>query len=254
VFLGRSKAEQYFGFLPFFTYINFIIGYVPLVLSDATSQLILSVYIVYVFTLKYFYNLTNLFTNNLIDIIEVQNTNNTNLNTNKPKLNVSDLFLNKNVVNSNTQTPLLSKALNITQSKLSLVNYSITANVRSKLLTSNVLNNTIKFKSSKLNPIFNNNITLEESTYLNINTNNNFKIKNTTINLSDLNKIRHAKNYPLFFNFNLESNLNLSKQQRWLTKNSLLTESLINNSFLITQAKNLIGSGLLDKDFSSKTL
>jgi hypothetical protein len=50
------------------------------------------------------------------------------------------------------------------------------------------------------------------------------------------------------------NNLNVSKEQRWLTKNSLLSESIIHNSFLISQSKKLIGSGFLDKDFSTKTL
>lgn len=119
VFLGRSKAEQYFGFLPFFTYINFILGYVPLVVSDATSQLILSVYVSYIFLLKYFYKLTNLLTNNLIDSIEVHNSRSTGFNADKSKLNVSDLFVNKNIFRTNTPTSLLSKTLTITQSKLS---------------------------------------------------------------------------------------------------------------------------------------
>ena len=39
-----------------------------------------------------------------------------------------------------------------------------------------------------------------------------------------------------------------------MVKNSLLTESIINNSFLITQGKKLIGSGALDNNYSNKTL
>jgi hypothetical protein len=61
-------------------------------------------------------------------------------------------------------------------------------------------------------------------------------------------------NYPSHFNFNLKTNLTLAQQQRWLAKNSLLTESITHNSFLITQAKKLIGSGTLDKDSSNKSL
>jgi hypothetical protein len=59
---------------------------------------------------------------------------------------------------------------------------------------------------------------------------------------------------PTTFNFNIENNLSIAKQQRWLVRNSLLTESIIPNSFLITQSKKLIGSGVLDKDFTNKTL
>jgi hypothetical protein len=60
--------------------------------------------------------------------------------------------------------------------------------------------------------------------------------------------------YPSHFNFNLKTNLILAQQQRWFAKNSLLTESITHNSFLLTQAKKLIGSGTLDKDSSSKSL
>ena len=34
IFMGRTKSEQYLGFLPFFSYINFALGYVPLALHD----------------------------------------------------------------------------------------------------------------------------------------------------------------------------------------------------------------------------
>jgi hypothetical protein len=67
-------------------------------------------------------------------------------------------------------------------------------------------------------------------------------------------KVSKLNKYPKFFNFNLENNLNVAKQQRWLVKNSLLTESIIPNSFLITQSKKLLGTGLVNKDFSNSTL
>jgi hypothetical protein len=164
------------------------------------------------------------------------------------------LFVNKNIFRTNTPTSLLSKTLTITQSKLSWADYSVSKYASLTPLTQNILNNTVRFKSINTSSDLNQTTTYNESKYLNVNDVVNFKIKNTTINLSELSKIRNTQNYPLFFNFNLESNLNLSKQQRWLTKNSLLTESITNNSFLITQAKKLIGSGILDKDFTSKTL
>ena len=39
VLLGRSKSEQYFGFLPLFSYFNFVLGYSPILFSDLWSQL-----------------------------------------------------------------------------------------------------------------------------------------------------------------------------------------------------------------------
>jgi hypothetical protein len=78
--------------------------------------------------------------------------------------------------------------------------------------------------------------------------------RNLNLDLSMLYKLSLGQNYPSLFDFNLENNLQISKQQRWLVRNSLLTESITNNSFLITQAKKLIGVSLFDKNFTGKTL
>jgi hypothetical protein len=78
--------------------------------------------------------------------------------------------------------------------------------------------------------------------------------RNLTLNLHTLSKLNNIKNYPVLFDFNINNNLQISKQQRWLVRNSLLSESIINNSFLITQAKKLLGLGLLDSNFTNKTL
>ena len=75
VFLGRSKSEQYFGFLPLFSYFNFILGYIPLVLGDTISQLMFGAYVLYMCILKLFQKLLDSVTSNL-----VSNLNNTNFN------------------------------------------------------------------------------------------------------------------------------------------------------------------------------
>jgi hypothetical protein len=54
IFLGRSKSEQYFGFLPMFSYFNFILGYIPIVMGDFLSEFILYLYILFLFTTKVF--------------------------------------------------------------------------------------------------------------------------------------------------------------------------------------------------------
>jgi hypothetical protein len=74
------------------------------------------------------------------------------------------------------------------------------------------------------------------------------------LSLNDVHRVLKKNKYPNLFSFNLENNLNIAKQQRWFAKNSLLSESIIPNSFLVTQVKKLIGTGLLDSDFTNKTL
>jgi hypothetical protein len=93
-----------------------------------------------------------------------------------------------------------------------------------------------------------------ESFYLNETLLDNFKIKTIKTDISNVLKISKTLKKATQFNYNIETNLNIAKQQRWLAKNSLLSESVTSNSFLITQAKKLIGSNVLDKDFSSNTL
>jgi hypothetical protein len=115
-----------------------------------------------------------------------------------------------------------------------------------------------KLNTNNLKSYTPNNITLSESRYVygtfdnDINSAN----KNRTLSLSldKLNRFLSKPKNPSNFDFNIENNLNISKQQRWLVKNSLLSESILNNSFLITQSKKLIGLGTLDKDYTSKTL
>jgi hypothetical protein len=97
-------------------------------------------------------------------------------------------------------------------------------------------------------------ITKKESYYVDSKTYDFTKTKTTQITLNDIHKIGKTLNYPSHFNFNLKTNLILAQQQRWLAKNSLLTESITHNSFLLTQAKKLVGSGTLDKDSSNKSL
>jgi hypothetical protein len=97
-------------------------------------------------------------------------------------------------------------------------------------------------------------ITLNEAFYTLPNIKNSRKVRNIQVRLSELHGIQKTKNYPSLFNFNLATNLELAKQSMWLSKNSLLSESIMPNSFLITQSKKLLGSGFLDKNISDKTL
>lgn len=266
VLLGRSKSEQYFGFLPFFSYINFVLGYVPILFSDLWSQLFFFLYILYVYMSNVFYRFISYFTTNLFkslgeDTLVVR----------------KNRFNSKNISTSNT-TCVLTNNQNLTKNKLQNSPVSFSKHI-SKLGTSistvspntilgnpqnpttnyiNTLNLCLKAGSDLFsNP--NSTVTAQEASYVygtlrsNTVVGNNY-VKNLRLNLHSLYRLYSNKNYPLFFDFNTEKNLNNAKQQRWLVRNSLLTESIINNSFLITQAKKIIGLGTLGKDFTNKTL
>lgn len=102
--------------------------------------------------------------------------------------------------------------------------------------------------------LIDNTLTLKESIYLDSLSATNFKVHNINSSLNDITRLYKMYKYPAVFNFNISANLEMAKQQRWVSRNSLLNESFITNSFLITQSKKLIGLGTLDNEFSSKNI
>jgi hypothetical protein len=149
----------------------------------------------------------------------------------------------------------LSKILNIVNKNLFFTNFSLnTTDATGHIISSNgLLKSTLKYRSS--NTFSNKNtLTLSESFYTGMASTTDFRIHNIQLSLNDIHRILKKNKYPNLFLFNLENNLNMAKQQRWFAKNSLLSESIIPNSFLVTQVKKLIGTGLLDNDFTNKTL
>ena len=265
IFLGRSKSEQYFGFLPFFSYVNFIMGYIPLVLSDITSQIIVSIYSIYIFFYKALYVFINKITSSNYDYKLYNFTNNLNVSNKfqtNPNLGVNinsisnlSSFENLNLI------PTISKNISKINLNLNYINQNpsdifynkkrITQNTFLKnptLLTITLNSNTYENKLSNLN------ITGHEASYLPNLDVSKLKTRNVTLSLNDLYIFYKQQLHKSPFNFNLESNLNLANQQRWLAKNSLLSESIVHNSFRITQAKKLLGTGSLNPNYTSKSL
>ena len=252
-FLGRSKAEQYFGFIPLFAYFNFILGYVPLVFSDILSQTILIIYILYITITNLIYKFLNKLTINTLSSIENTLTSMPKRQNNQPSPSPVSL---KNLFNTQPKPqliPFFSKTLSKLHGDLSLINSNFKYEGSNKqFFINNLFMSTLQIKKSKLSLAHT--LSLDESLYSNIPTLNNLKLRSSQIHLNDIHRFNKLTKSPIFFNFNIENNLNTSKQLRWLTKNSLLSEAIMPNSFLITQAKKLIGLGFLDKDFSDKTL
>jgi hypothetical protein len=265
--MGRSKSEQYFGFLPLFSYINFVLGYIPLVLGDLVSQVIVLSYVLYnLFTLliRNFFN--KLFTTTLHTLgNSYQKTKHTLKDpTTTTSVKLTSLFKTTNTSSINTLNTSwgslfgLTKTLNLVTKDIFTVNFFTT----NKHLVTNYYTSNYNFHlntlHSKLNPKTYNPIstfTSSESFYKNsITSLLNTRIINTRTNLNDIFKIYKTINNSNLLYFSIENNLNMSKQQRWLVKNSLLSELLAQNSFLFTQSKKLIGLSSLDKNFTSKNL
>jgi len=265
--MGRSKSEQYFGFFPLFSYINFVLGYIPLVLGDLVSQVIVLSYVFYnlfILLIRNFFN--KLFTNTLYVLgNSYQKTKHTVRDPNSStSVQLTSLFRSDNTDSINALSTGwgslfgLTKTLNLVTKDVFTINFTTTnKHLETKLYTPNYnfYLNTLhsKFNPNTYNPT--STFTSSESFYKNSLTSLlDTKIINTRTNLNDIFKIYKTINNSNLLYFSIENNLNMSKQQRWLVKNSLLSELLAQNSFLFTQSKKLIGLSSLDKNFTSKNL
>jgi len=262
--LGRSKAEQYFGFFPLFSYINFFMGYIPLVLHDVWSQILFVIYILYLYSIHLssliLTSFSNLFFQSLSNGKQQLTASGKPTNPNRlhqVTTNVTTLTGKFNPGYSSLNTLYFSKTLNfLNTSNISLVTVAPNFSTLKYIITNSYQQT---HTNSKYNPIIGS-ITepiTKTETYYTSNTCNLRPIntpKNLNTNLNTLAYISKRLSHLNSFDFNINQNLQSAKQGRWLIRNSLLSEALINNTFAVTQAKKIIGLGTLDKDLSSKSL
>ena len=95
VLMGRSKAEQYLGFIPFFSYIDFILSFIPLALGDIWSQVVLYVYIVYSILITILNKFVEYITSNLFLSIFSKNTQTRYVTKNSSPNNYSNYIQDK---------------------------------------------------------------------------------------------------------------------------------------------------------------
>ena len=77
--------------------------------------------------------------------------------------------------------------------------------------------------------------------------------KQLTISLRQLNNLLNNK-YFLISSSNFSKDLDLMKTDRWLLKNSLISEDLIRNTNSYTNTKRLIGSNVTSSQLSSRNI
>lgn len=95
-------------------------------------------------------------------------------------------------------------------------------------------------------------LTSSESNYGKIPTPN--KMINTSLNLKNVQTYNNLHKSLTYFDFNLLTNINSGKEQRWLVKNSILTEFLTKNTNSFTQSKKLLGLSNYNNSFSNKNI
>ena len=81
-----------------------------------------------------------------------------------------------------------------------------------------------------------------------------FTTKSIQLSLGDLNSLQGNSLMKSLSNFNTYANLNHSKQLRWATKNSLLSNTSTSDLFYFTQAKNVIGNTLYNSLNTSQNI
>ena len=118
----------------------------------------------------------------------------------------------------------------------------------------------LELSNSKLDTVLNKD--LAKNRFHAPNLNNNFSLTNPNIkdfnNLTSLNlgSLNSLTNNPYFMNLstNYVNDLNLMKNDRWLLKNSLLSEDFVRNTHNFTEAKKLINSNTLSSKVSNSNV
>jgi len=82
----------------------------------------------------------------------------------------------------------------------------------------------------------------------------NFTNKSISLDLKTLNNLNSNTFMKNLSNLNVYTNLNQSKQNRWLLKNSLLANTSTTDLFKFTQAKNLVGNAVYDSAVTSHSV
>lgn len=227
ILLGRSKSEQYFGFLPFFSYINFILGYLPLLLSDVTSQLITFTYIIYTMVTKLTSSVLNhLFNTSVLSSFNRHYPVSGNTLMNKPfgvsAATSSVLCQPTNFALESGSNPLFSKLLSVSRKNTSFFTINPHTVLGEKphglYAQLSIYNSTFLLKDKSTLGISGtafNSLTHNESLYMCSSEPLNTKVRSLQSSLKTIHAFtRQGLNYPLQFNFNLKTNLNVSNQQR----------------------------------------
>lgn len=254
-YLGRSKSEQYFGYLPLFSYVNFILGYIPLTLHEGWSQVLIYIYITHLF----FTNLLLLFVNTITTkYLNLWSTSYSKLTYPSKKQNSTSI---QNKVNNLTIYNWLGQLYTTNNVYLNVLNFSKTlSNLELNLNNLNTLpvvtsysigTNTKLFSIGKNIKYPTKRLILDTETYY---VNSVDSLKNTKTTLSAINSTTKKNKSLQPLNFNIISNLGNAKEQRWLVRNSLLSNGILTNSSLITQSKKIIGLGLYNKDLTTNSL
>merc|ERR1712023_108097 len=238
-----------------------------MIMSDLTSQLIILTYSLYTIMYKVLYSVLNKLLYPFNKTITPTSSNFSEFTTKNDSLVTNNSCNTSNIhhILSSNQKPSFIPKLSKVISKLNLSFSYFNSNTqiiptnetinKFFLQNNNYLN--LLLSLNKCNPVdsiktFD--ITSTEVSYIPVLDKLSLKTHNTSLNLNELYKLSRSSLFRSKFNFNLESHLNISNQQRWLTKNSLLSESIIHNSFRITQAKKLLGTGLLNPNYTSNSL
>ena len=253
-FWGKAKSEQYFGFLPFFYLWDALLNQTLIYLNESQAQIFILIFSLISFIFTQF---QQLFANTVFQFLNlvINPKNNTNTGTTKKKVTYTSKHLKKQTCNlSTTKSPHYSKVLynllTIQNSLLYLKNLPVInhgvdiTNPKVPFFWRLISQNTIEVTQDT--------ITLSEVKYgVDINTN---RIINNHLNLKSIHLYTNTHESLLQFDFNLINNINIGKEQRWLVKNSNLTEFLTKNNNSLTQSKKLIGQSYYSPNFINKNL
>jgi len=248
-FWGKSKSEHYLGFIPLFSVWDSALNHLLILFNEIQSQTFIIVFSLLVsITTK----LKNTIPSKILNLLNISLSVTTiNQNTNSNLKSVSSNYASKYTLSlptslrsSHLTTAL--KDLSILQNSLTQLKIPLTLNTPSTVPENKLLNTFIS------NPNTQWSLTDSESTYGKIPTLD--KMFHTPLNLKNLQTYNNIHKSLTYFDFNLLTNINSGKEQRWLVKNSILTEFLTKNTNAFTQSKKLLGLSNYNNNFSNKNI
>jgi hypothetical protein len=253
-FWGKSKSEHYLGFIPFFSVWDIALNQFLIFFNETQSQVFTIVFSLLVSLNAKLKNtvpsrILNLFhttlaAGNMGQGLKLNREYETPNYVNKYALGSTSPTKTKHLVN-------ILRSLSTLQNSLSQLKTPLSPNIPDMALSA-ALPNLQPPSGSALNPYAQPSITSLESNYGRVPTLN--KMFHNPLNLKNIQNRNNLRKSLTYADFNLLTNINSGKEQRWLVKNSILTEFLTKNTNMFTQSKKLLGLANYDNNFSNKNI
>ena len=253
-FWGKSKSEHYLGFIPFFSVWDSTLNLALILFNEIQSQMFI---IMFSLIVSFAAKLKNTIPSKILNLLGVTLSVSTTGRNNKPNTEYATANYTSNYVLGSPTSPKSNhligtlKDLSTLQNSLAQLKNPPTTNTLGTILPT-ILPETKPLNTPITDYTTQSSLASSESSYgkvVNFN-----KMFHTPLNLKNVQTYNNLHKSLTYFDFNLLASINSGKEQRWLVKNSILTEFLTRNTNAFTQSKKLLGLSNYNNNFSNKNI